>query len=148
VKGYPTIYLLAVALATTCLAACLSGCAEKEAVLERAPLVSVRAQVAMEPEIGIVMSSLYLKEQPNQLFTPVPGTKELWLRTGVYVAKIERCNGSKLDNSASYGVRLGPDHLFEFSVTAPQRYYLHCTTTDDGVIYVDNLALLIEPTDS
>jgi hypothetical protein len=102
----------------------------------------------LDPKVGVVISSLYLKAQPSQPFMPTPGAKELWLRTGVYVAKIERCNGSKLDNSAKYGVRLGSDHLFEFSVTAPQLYYLHCTTTDDGVIYVDNLALLITPTDS
>ena len=147
-KGHSGKYLLAAVLAATCSAALLSGCAEREAVLERAPLVSVRAHVALDPDVGVEISSLYLKDQPSRPFTPSSTTKELWLRTGVYVAKIDRCNGSKLDNSAKYGIRLGPDHLFEFSVTAPQRYYLHCTTTDDGVIYVDNLALLIAPTDS
>jgi hypothetical protein len=139
VKRHTSIYLLAVALAGASFAALLSACAPD--IKETEPNFAVHAHVTLGQrdfsKPGVYIASIYRTTAPNNPYTPSSTALDLWLHSGDYVAKIERCNQSANDpDLVKYGHPLGRDHLFEFSVETNQLYHLRCTTGPDGTIYM------------
>jgi hypothetical protein len=133
-KRHPGIYLLAAALAAACFCTLISGCAAD--IRESEPNFAVHAHVTLG--YGIEISSIYRTTAPEKKYTPSLTAPDLWLHSGDYVAKIERCNQLANDpDLMKYGRPLGPDQLFNFSVETNQLYHLRCTTGPDGTIYME-----------
>lgn len=137
-KRYSSINLL---VAGTCIfATFLAGCAG-QAVQETTPPQAhlFLGQGTSGPQPGVEVETIYRADDPSDAIALTSASRDLWLKPGNYVATVSRCN-EQVNSEAftRYGVRIGPDHLFHFSVGGRRKYELGCSTSPDGTIYVRN----------